>query len=74
MLRKICAAVAVFAVVGALPVAYGAMKTSDLRVPCVCCGDACVCNDCVCDSAGCDCDNGGQCACTDDCCHACCDR
>ena len=74
MLRKICAALAVFALVGALPVAYGAMTKSASQAPCVCCGDACACKECVCDAKGCACDDGGQCECTDDCCHTCCDR
>jgi hypothetical protein len=67
MFRKMSAAVAVLALLCAVPLVAGALSSRTTGPACACCGDACACDTCTCDAAGCDCDSGGQCACTTAC-------
>jgi hypothetical protein len=68
MFRKICAALAAIALIGALPFAVSALSTSDqVAACCACCGPACACSDCRCDELGCACAASGPCLCAAEC-------
>jgi len=72
MFRKISAAIAVFALIGVLPYAFGAVSPASAESACVCCGDTCSCEQCVCSELDCACVDGGRSACTVGCCQDCC--
>ena len=72
MFRKILIGIAVVVMAGALPFAFASPASSTSSNPCLCCGEACVCEQCVCDGLECSCNLGGPCACTNDCCADCC--